>query len=92
LGFGTPLGVFLDSTVYIGGMLGGAAFAMYPLLLPASTDPSYGLTIYNAKTGAYSLRVGLIWWGLGIALAIAYFVFLYRKFNQKVTLEESDGY
>ena len=89
---GSDLGAFLASTVYIVGMLGGAAFAMYPLLLPATTDPSYSLTIYNAKTGAYSLRVGLIWWGLGIALAIAYFTFLYRKFNQKVTLEESDGY
>jgi len=83
---------FLSSTTYVIAMLGGAAFAMYPVLLPASTDPSYSLTIYNAKTGDYSLAVGLIWWGIGIALAIAYFTFVYRSFKGKVTLSESDGY
>ncbi len=85
---GQELAAFLSSTAYIAGMLGGAAFAMYPYLLPASTNPSYSLTIYNAKTGAYSLAVGLIWWVIGIALAIGYFIFLYRSFRGKVTLNE----
>ena len=83
---------FLSSTAYITGMLGGAAFAMYPYLLPASTDPAYGLTIHNAKTGAYSLSVGLVWWLAGIVLAIGYFTFLYRSFRGKVTLDEQDSY
>ena len=46
-------------------MLVGAAFALYPNLLSASTDPAYNLTVHNVKTGDYSLRVGLIWWSLG---------------------------
>jgi cytochrome d ubiquinol oxidase subunit II len=83
---------FLSSTAFIVGMLGGAAFAMYPYLLPASTNPSYSLTIYNAKTGAYSLRVGLVWWVIGVALAIAYFTFLYRSFKGKVVLDQEGGY
>jgi cytochrome bd ubiquinol oxidase subunit II len=83
---------FLASTAYVIAMLGGAAFAMYPVLLPATTDPSYSLTIYNAKTGGYSLGVGLVWWTAGIALAIAYFTFIYRSFRGKVALSESDGY
>lgn len=83
---------FLASTTFIVAMLGGAAFALYPYLLPASTDPSYGLTIHNAKTGAYSLRVGLIWWSLGMVLAIGYFTFLYRSFRGKVPLHEEGGY
>ena len=58
---GRELAVFLSSTCYIAGMLGGAAFAQYPYLLTASTDPAYSLTIYNSKTGPYSLSVGLIW-------------------------------
>jgi len=86
------LAAFLASTAYIIAMLGGAAFAVYPVLLPATTDPAFSLTIYNAKTGAYSLGVGLIWWGIGIALAIAYFTFVYRSFRGKVALSESDGY
>lgn len=89
---GHDRGAFLLSTTYIVGMLGGAAFAMYPYLLPASTNPAYSLTIYNAKTGAYSLRVGLVWWGLGMVLAIAYFTFLYRSFKGKVVLNDKGRY
>ncbi len=82
---------FLASSLYIIGTLGGAAFALYPILLPASMDPRYSLTIENTKTGAYSLSVGLLWWLVGIALAIGYFTFLYRFFRGKVRLSD-DGY
>jgi cytochrome bd ubiquinol oxidase subunit II len=83
---------FLCSTAYIVGMLGGAAFAMYPYLLPASTDPSYSLTIFNSRTGNYSMSVGLVWWLVGITIALGYFVFLYRFFRGKVKLEDEAGY
>jgi cytochrome d ubiquinol oxidase subunit II len=83
---------FLSSTAYIVSMLGGAAFAMHPYLLPATTDPSYSLTIFNTRTGDYSMSVGLLWWLVGITLAIAYFIFLYRFFRGKVTLEDTEGY
>ena len=81
---------FLFSSAYIVGTLGGAAFSMYPVLLPASSDPRYSLTIHNAKTGAYSMSVGLIWWLIGTALAIGYFTFLYRFFSGKVGLEKDN--
>jgi len=85
------LAAFFSSTVYIAGMLAGAAFAIYPLLLAASTDPAFSLTIYNAKAGAYSLTVGLIWWGFGMVLAAGYFTFLYYSFRGKVKLDQ-EGY
>jgi cytochrome d ubiquinol oxidase subunit II len=75
---------FLSSTIYLTAMLAGAAFATYPNLLPSITDPSYSLTIYNAHTGIYSLSVGLVWWSIGMALAVIYFVFLYSSFRGKV--------
>lgn len=82
---------FLSSSAYIVGMLGGAAFAMYPYLLPASTDPAYSLTIFNSRTGDYSMRVGLVWWLVGMTIALGYFIFLYRFFRGKVKLDE-EGY
>ena len=75
---------FFSSTAYLAAMLAGAAFATYPILLPSSTDASYSITIYNARTGDYSLRTGLIWWIAGVGLAIAYFTFLYTAFRGKV--------
>jgi cytochrome d ubiquinol oxidase subunit II len=84
------LAAFLASTVYICGLLAVSAFMLYPALLPASTDPAYTLTIYNTRTGAYSLRVGLIWWLIGIALALGYFTFVYRSFRGKVPVKVHD--
>ncbi len=84
---GEERAAFLTSAVYIAGMLGGAAFGLYPNVLPASTDPSLGLTIHNTAAAEYGLRVGLAWWFVGIILAIGYFVFVYRTFRGKVSLE-----
>ena len=84
---------FVFSTVYIGGMLVGAAIGLYPNVLPASTDPAYSLTIYNTAAGHYGLSIGLIWWCVGMALALGYFVFIYRMFRGKVRLDAGEeGY
>src|SRR5215468_62298 len=71
---------FLASCVYITGMLVGAVFALYPLVLPASTNPAYSLTIHSAATGHHGLTVGLVWWLLGTILTLGYFVFVYWMF------------
>jgi cytochrome bd ubiquinol oxidase subunit II len=78
---------FAASSLYIVGMLVGAAFALYPVVLPAR-DRQYDLTIYSAAAGHHGLSVGFIWWTLGAALAIAYFVLVYRMFGGKVELGE----
>ena len=83
---------FLSSCAYIAAMLAGVAAALYPSLLPSSGDPARDITIYNAATGEYALRVGLIWWGLGMCLAFSYFVFVYRMFRGKVRLEDGHGH
>jgi cytochrome d ubiquinol oxidase subunit II len=82
---------FVGSAFYIVGMLVGAAFALYPIVLPASTNPAYSLTIYNTAAGRHGLTVGLTWWVLAAVLAVAYFVLLYRMFRGKVRLE-GEGY
>jgi cytochrome d ubiquinol oxidase subunit II len=79
---------FLASCGYIVGMLVGAAFALYPNVLPASTDPNLSLTIYNTAAGFHGLTVGLVWWTMGMVLAAIYFVFVYRMFRGKVRVEQ----
>jgi cytochrome d ubiquinol oxidase subunit II len=83
---------FVASSFYIVGMLGGAAFALYPVVLPASTDPAHrSLTIYNTAAGRHGLTVGLTWWIPAVILALGYFVLLFRMFRGKVRLE-GEGY
>jgi cytochrome d ubiquinol oxidase subunit II len=83
---------FVGSASYIVGMLVGAAFGLYPVVLPASTDPAHrSLTIYNTAAGRHGLTVGFTWWILGMILALAYFTLLFRMFRGKVRLE-GEGY
>jgi cytochrome d ubiquinol oxidase subunit II len=72
---------FSASCAYLGGMLTSVVWGIYPSVLPASTQPAYALTIDNASAAHYGLRIGLLWWTLGMVLASGYFVFLYRRFS-----------
>ena len=75
------------------GNAGGCGVCFVSNVLPASTDPSYSLTIYNTATGEHGMRVGFVWWGIGMVLAAVYFVFVYRMFRGKVRIEEgADGH
>jgi cytochrome d ubiquinol oxidase subunit II len=78
---------FIASSLYITFMLVGAAFALYPVVLPAR-DHQHDLTIYNTAAGSHGLSVGLVWWTVSAVLALAYFVFVYRMFRGKVQLGE----
>lgn len=75
---------FLVSSAFIAAMLVSAAFGLYPYVLPSRADPQFGLTVSNAAAASYGLRIGLWWFIPGIALAIGYFVFTYRRFAGKV--------
>lgn len=77
---------FFASCAYLLGMLTSVVFGVYPNVLPAR-DPQYSLTVTSAKAGAYGLKVGLIWWCVGILLATGYFVFVYRSFSGKVNAD-----
>jgi cytochrome bd ubiquinol oxidase subunit II len=87
---GSEKAAFVGSCVYIAFMLVGAVVALYPNVLPASTDPANSLTIENTKAGAHGLSVGLVWWSIGLVIALGYFVFVYRMFRGKVRLEEGN--
>ena len=52
----------------------GAAAGLYPTVLPSSTDAARDMTIAKSLAGPHGLRVGLVWWGIGMLLALLYFV------------------
>ena len=83
---------FYASCVYLIGMLASVAFGLYPDVLPASTNPALSLTVANAKAANYGLKVGIVWWTVGIILATIYFVVIYRRFAGKVTASEEESY
>jgi cytochrome bd ubiquinol oxidase subunit II len=88
---GEDLKALLSSGLYILGMLTSAAFGIFPYVLPSSTDPKLGLTIYNTISGEHGLRVGLRWWIPGMILALCYVTYVHVKFSGKVE-ERGAGY
>jgi cytochrome d ubiquinol oxidase subunit II len=86
-------GTLFASGAFISGMLGATAFGLFPVLLPASTDPAFSLTITNASAREYGLGVGVVWFTLGIILALGYLGYILRLQRGKLKLpSEGEGY
>ena len=81
-----PVKAFLCSCVYLFFMLAGACWALYPTLLPATTGAANDITLSRALSGPHTLAVGLVWWIVGMTMAVGYVVFVYSKFRGKVDL------
>jgi cytochrome bd ubiquinol oxidase subunit II len=81
---------FVASCAYLIGMLASTVFGLYPMVLPAR-NPAYSLTIANAKAGDYGLKIGLIWWVLGMSLAASYTRFVYKSFAGKVSVDDKEN-
>ena len=80
---GQALKAFLASCFYLFFMLAGACWGLYPVLLPATTGAANDVTLDRALSGPHTLAVGLVWWLFGMALAVAYVVFVYSRFKGK---------
>jgi cytochrome d ubiquinol oxidase subunit II len=81
---------FFASCAYLAGMLTSVVFGVYPMVLPAR-NPVYSLTVTSAKAGNYGLKVGLVWWTIGMILAAGYFTYVYRSFAGKVDVSGGSG-
>jgi len=86
---GNERNAFLASCGYLLGMLTSVVFGVYPMVLPAR-NPAYSLTVANAKAADYGLKIGLVWWIIGMLLVAGYFTYVYRTFAGKVSVGETD--
>jgi cytochrome bd ubiquinol oxidase subunit II len=90
---GAELAAFLSSSTFLLAILAATMAGQYPDLLRSTLDPAFNVTAENAAAGAHGLRVGAIWWTIGIVLAIGYYVFLFRSFRGKAQANvEGHGY
>jgi cytochrome d ubiquinol oxidase subunit II len=71
---------FMASCAFIVGLLTTMAAGLHPYVLPAHEHRPYGLTVDNAATGHHALAIAIVWWSIGIVLAIGYFTVIYRLF------------
>ena len=80
---GRDLLAFLGSSAFLAGTLLATAAGLFPLLLPSTVDPAYHVTAQNAAAGEHGLRIGLVWWAIGMTLAVSYTAYVFRTLRGK---------
>ena len=79
---------FLASSVSVAATILTAGVGLFPFLMPSSTHPSHGLTIWDASSSAYTLGVMLAAVAILLPAVIAYTAWVFHVMRGRITLEE----
>jgi cytochrome d ubiquinol oxidase subunit II len=88
LGAHRPGSAFLASSVSVAATIVTAGVALFPFLMPSSTHPSHGLTIWDASSSAYTLGVMLLAVVILLPVILAYTAWVFHVLRGRITLEE----
>ena len=81
------LRAFIGSNFLIAGLLATGAAAIFPVMLYSTLARENSLTAYALSAGPMSLHLAAIWWPVGFALAVFYFIFISRRYAGKVSVQ-----
>jgi cytochrome d ubiquinol oxidase subunit II len=82
------LSAFVVSSLAVVGVIGTAGAAMFPFVMPSSTQPNASLTVWDSVSS--HLTLGLMFWATLILmpLVVVYTSWAYRVMRGKVTVEQ----
>jgi cytochrome d ubiquinol oxidase subunit II len=78
---------FVGSNGLLVGLLATGAAAIFPVMLNSTLAPENSLTAYAVAASPRGLHIAAIWWPMGFALAITYFVFISLRYAGKVSVK-----
>jgi cytochrome d ubiquinol oxidase subunit II len=81
---------FVGSNLLLGGALATGGAAIFPVMLYSTLAPENSLTAYAVASSRSALVLASLWWPAGLALAIAYFVFISRCYAGKVSVRRDN--
>lgn len=82
-----PGAAFVASAAVQAGTILTAGFALFPFLLPSSTQPNHSLTIWDASSSAKTLLV-MLWAVIGLLpIVLIYTAWVFRVLRGRITLE-----
>lgn len=76
---------FIASAIAVATIILTAGIALFPFLLPSSTDPGHGLTIWDASSSQTTLGIMLFATAVFLPLILAYSTWALRIMRGKVT-------
>jgi cytochrome d ubiquinol oxidase subunit II len=78
---------FVASGAALAGTILTAGFALFPFLMPSSTHPGHGLTVWDASSSARTLGIMLVAVLIFLPIVLAYTAWVFRVLRGRVTLE-----
>jgi cytochrome bd ubiquinol oxidase subunit II len=87
LRIGRPGAAFVSSALTVAGTILTAGIALFPFLMPSSTQPDQGLTIWDASSSAKTLFIMLLAVIVLLPIVLAYTAWVFHVLKGKVTLE-----
>jgi len=79
---------FMASFLTIGLVTLTGIIGLYPNLIPSSLDPAYSLTLMNASSSPYTLKIMTVVVLVFIPIVIAYQIWVYTVFRGKLVVDE----
>lgn len=76
---------FVASGIAVATIIFTAGLALFPFLLPSSTHPAHGLTVWDASSSATTLGIMLFATAIFLPLVLAYSTWAFRVMRGKVT-------
>ena len=87
LGAARPGLAFIASGCTLGCTILTAGIALFPFLMPSSTHPDQGLTVWDASSSARTLGIMLIAVLVLLPVVLAYTAWVFRVLRGRITLE-----
>jgi cytochrome bd ubiquinol oxidase subunit II len=78
---------FLASCLVQAGTILTAGIALFPFLMPSSSRPDHGLTVWDASSSAHTLAIMLAVVVIFLPLVLVYTGWVFRVLRGKITLE-----
>jgi cytochrome d ubiquinol oxidase subunit II len=79
---------FISSGAALAGVILTAGFAMFPFVIPSSTDPNSSLTVYDGVSSHRTLNLMFMAVVVFLPIVLAYTSWVYRVMRGKVTEEK----
>ena len=83
-----PGAAFVSSAITLAGTILTGGIGLFPFLMPSSSHPDQGLTIWDASSSARTLRIMLVAVIVFLPVVLGYTAWVYRVLRGRVTLEQ----
>jgi cytochrome d ubiquinol oxidase subunit II len=88
LRIGRPGAAFISSSIVSAGTILTAGIALFPFLMPSSTNPGQGLTVWDASSSARTLFIMLVAVLIFLPIVLFYTSWVFHVLKGRVTLDQ----